>query len=348
MVRTIYLDNIKSNAKAIKQKSKTKLCAVVKCNAYGHGIKQVAKSIKNIVDCFAISNLDEAKELKKIDIHNPIINIGTFVPQQLDNIIKLKIIQTIHNLDDLKYIYNYTNTNQSNINIDININSGFNRLGLNLEECKVAIKLLFNNQYIKLHGIYTHFCDYSDKKFCKMQYDYFRKCAIVFDVLQPILHCISSNGLNEYQHYNLDMVRCGIALYGFNDGLMQAMQISSKIIQINFVTKGQRVGYNNHTVNNDCVIATVQGGYGQGLLRGFYKHVIVNNNICPIIGDVCMDFFMIDVTAIVNPKILIGNKVIISNQNLSLEKIAKNAGTIPYQLLTATNIKGIKTIYIQQ
>jgi alanine racemase len=321
------------------------LCAVVKCDAYGHGIVRVVDTLKAVVGNFAVSSIDDAIKLRVLDRDINILNIGVIDNCQIALLCKYNIIQSVHNIDSLQAMVEYAQLHDSTININIKINSGFNRLGLDIQECKHALRIIKDNCNIHLYGVYSHFCQYIDTDFCDKQYKYFEDCSKVLQSLAPVKHCASSNGLG-YSVYHADMIRCGIALYGVgNQYLKQVMHISSKIVQLNYVLRGQRVGYNNTILSRDSWIATVEGGYGQGMLREIYKCVLVDDIVCPIVGNICMDFFMIDVTHLTCQSSLVGHSAILTNNQLTWSDISKDC-TIPYQLMTASNTKDIDTVYV--
>ena len=356
MERTVFLDNIRYNAGVIKQKSGVALCAVVKCNAYGHGVSRVCKALNGMVECFAVSSILEAKAIRAVDSDTPILNLGTFKHSQISVLQNYNIIQSVHNIPDLIAISEFITKHNSdiiatnnNITIDIKINSGFNRLGLNIQECQKALNILENSPNVVLHGLYTHLCDYTSPRYSQIQLENFETSSKLFLKYSPLLHCVSSKGIEWGADFKCDMARCGLALYGIgHKDLKQAMHIHSHIVQTNLVPRGMRVGYNNYTMSRDSIIATITGGYGQGILRGVYDRVLVADTLCPIVGDICMDFFMIDVSQIARQKPnleLVGHEVIITDDKLNLESIAQNAKTIPYQLLVATNVKNNKIVY---
>ena len=277
MERTVFLDNIRYNAGVIKQISGVGLCAVVKCNAYGHGVSRVSKALMGAVECFAVSSVLEAKQIRSVDDVTSILNLGVFKHSQMPMLENYNIIQTVHNIPDLIAISEFVANNNSDIitsnnskyltsnkkiTIDIKINSGFNRLGLNLAECKKALDILENSPNVVLHGVYTHLCDYTSPRYSQIQLENFKNCSKLFLKYNPLLHCVSSKGIEWGADFKCDMTRVGLALYGIgHKDLKQAMHIHSHIVQTNYVPRGMRVGYNNYTMSRDSIIATVQGGY---------------------------------------------------------------------------------------
>lgn len=291
----IDIDRIIHNAKVLQSHTKANFCAVVKDNAYGHGLN-ICEQLQHIVDCFAVVNVQEAVELRQYVQDKDIINLGIFERENASLLFEYKIIPTINYLSDLIELDNIAKQLNKKIGISIEVNSGFNRNGISPKDCGKFASILEQSTNIKLHGVFTHFCDYTDKSYTKFQHNIFVKCIKPFAKFNPIVHCVSSYGIGmpEYHH---DMVRCGIGLYGFgHKDLKQAMAITSKIIAVNHVPKGNHISYGTTKTTKDTMVATVKGGYGQGLIREVYKQAIVDNTLCNIIGNITMDYFMLDIT----------------------------------------------------
>jgi alanine racemase len=337
MIIKANLDNLLYNAKHLKSMTKAMFCAVVKDDAYGHGIV-VSKILEPVADCFAVVNIFEAIELRNHIKKHPIQILGRCDFDSTQLLVKNNFIQSVHCLQDLIALNDIAKSNNIVLEIDIEINSGFNRLGVSPQDCSQVARQLTTCTNLKLRGVFTHFCDYLDLNFTQTQFDIFVKSAKNFAQFNPILHCINSYGM-ELSQYHLDMVRCGIGLFGFgNSKLKQVISVQSKIVALNFVTRGSHISYGSTILDRDCWVATVKGGYGQGLIRGFYKHAKVEGTLCPIVGVITMDYFMLDVTSLVgqDKKIDLLDKVVtISDDSLRFDDIAKQAGTIPWQLLVA-------------
>ncbi|MDR3021296.1 MAG: alanine racemase [Clostridiales bacterium] len=349
MKKNIHLGKLVSNVAQIKSSTTAKICAVVKCNAYGHGIKHCAFILESMVDCYAVASVEEAVNLREYT-KKDIIVMGCLEHAKIGLLIKCRLIQSIHNIADLLALNLYCVANDKKVTVEVKLNSGFNRLGLSKSQALSVVKLLDIFDCISLHGVYTHFCDYTDIEFCREQFANFYSTASFFAKYSPVLHCINTKGLT-FKDYHLGMIRTGLAMYGCEEiGTQQIMSVTSNILKINTVLKGSHIGYGEYIAKKDCIIATVQGGYGQGMLREVYTHCSVQGVVCPIIGAITMDYFMVDLSPclvkIDRIDMLKKSTVTITDGILTVQSIAKKASTIPYQLFTSFNaIKDEQIIY---
>lgn len=341
----INTKNIIYNLMQYKSVNKTKICAVVKADGYGLGVKNFVKQIEQQIDYFAVACFSEAIKLRQIT--NLPILILNFVPHQnLKKCAENNISITVYNIDHLKLIKKYIL--QGTIKIHLAINTGMNRIGFNnINQFKKSLFYCSNIKNIKIEGIYTHLYNSADKVCTDKQFCIFNHFLDIFknfNFNNIIIHTSASDASVLYKDKCFNMVRLGILMYGYsstNLHLKPALQISSKVINICKVKKGHSVGYGKVFIaNKDMIIATVPIGYADGLLRSYAKKgsVLINNCFCKIVGNICMDMFMCDVT---NVKTKIGDKVIIlgddKNNSISAQDIAVDCDTICYEILT--NIK---------
>ncbi|MBQ0017398.1 MAG: alanine racemase, partial [Clostridiales bacterium] len=362
--RQNLIDNILSFKKLRKE---TKICAIVKADAYGHGIKGVVPIIKNYVDFFGVVSLTEALEVRKYSSKSVLI----LSPIEKENILEAvqnQISLSVSNLRYLKTIENAIKNRNLKAKIHLKLNTGMNRLGFsNLVNFKKAVEFILTHDNLILEGVYTHFFDVSRKEVVSTQYEKFCKYKNITNELifskniennskntqnytknqtKLIFHCASSNLSLMDNMYCFDMVRLGILLYGYKEveskiKLKPVLKITSSLVQIQSIKKGQNVGYgNNFTAKTDMKIGIVNLGYADGFLRTNSNEgkVIINNQFANIVGTICMDLFMVDIT---NIKCKIGDEVIIlgSSKNLKIDAddLAKINNTISYEILT--NIK---------
>lgn len=346
-----------------------RLCAMVKANAYGHGLRNVVEILKDDVDFFGVANLTEALEVKKISNEKDILIVGrtSDFEKTIKNEISFAIVSKEQFDKLLEFLHNYARINNENLyeetKIHIKINCGMNRFGINkLSEFSYIYKqsMKFN---IKVEGIFTHFpCVENVAIFEKQKLFFNRFLKEIPNNQNPIIH-IGGSGVifepnskksvyqlpNYFADYN--MVRVGILLYGYGDkgklkNLKHAMKIISKVVNILNVKKGEYVGYGtNFKAKSDMKIAVVPVGYADGLSRaygevGYLKVVIKKGNKktkikCPIVGKICMDLTMIDVT---NIDVQIGDEVIVLDD---ADMMARKLKTISYEILT--NFSKIRT-----
>lgn len=323
-------------------KKETKLMVMVKANAYGGGLLEVANFLQGQgVDQLGVAYLDEALELRKNGITIPIMVMNPHTDHfaQIErNNLEAAIFSTSH----LKRLLNDTDKHPS---IHVKIDSGMHRLGFSLEQLPELLALLKENPALKLEGIFTHFSSSdlaSEDEFTYQQASVFNKAynEIVKVIgYKPTKHAVNSPGMVRFPQYHFDMVRLGIGLYGFDPAnqleLRPISQLKTIISQIQHLKKGDTVGYSRKgMVEKDARIAVIPIGYEDGYLRVFGNgNAMVNFNgvNCPTIGNICMDMTMVDVS---NVECVEGDEVIIFGTEPSIQQLAKWANTIPYEILT--------------
>lgn len=326
-----------------KINSSTKICAVVKADGYGLGINNFIKEIEHKVDYFAVACYIEAKKLRKYT-KKPILVLN-FVPvKNLTSCVENNISITIYNYNQIKQVSK--KIKKGKIKVHFAINTGMNRIGFNnIQEFVLAYNKTKKAKNIECDGIFTHFFNATNNKDTQKQACIFKQFVSNIKDDNIIIHTSASDASFLYKNYNFDMVRLGICLYGESNAkvkLKPVLTITSKIINLTQIKKGQSVGYGKSFIaKKDMFIATVPLGYADGIMRAYAKNgkVIINNKYCKIVGNICMDMFMCDVSGI---KSKIGDTVILIGKNIQDKKItvsevAKKCNTISYEILT--NIK---------
>ena len=315
-----------------------KLCAVVKCDAYGHGIKAVCDEIVNKVDYFAVTNNREAVTLKRRYPDAKVLVLGGFSTYYLLPAIKYGVEFGIDSKYDLDTLSKYCRLVRKRAKIHIKVNTGMNRLGLDsVRELSEFYDELKKYEHIILVGIFSHLG--SGDKFCNRNFEQIM-CFQKFCDLSPvsaIRHLCNSSFYAEKPCY--DMVRAGIALYGYNfPNVRPILDIKARIAAIKTVKKGEYIGYGNeHKARKNMKTATVMIGYGEGLPRLWAKrgYMLVNGVHCPICANICMDMTIVDVS---NVDVSINDYATVIGQNNGFEitasEIADCAKTIEYEILT--------------
>jgi len=340
-------ENLLSNFKVIKNKAKNKkICAMVKANAYGHGLKNVVLTLRNFVDFFGVANTEEALEVRQYSYKSKVLICGEYNKEKLSHIILSDISLTVFSIKQIYEILKVSKENKTKAKLHLKLNTGMNRLGFKDEKSiKKAVSLIEKNkEYIILEGIYSHLFCAESKEISQKQYIKFIRFLNLFKNLDCInIHLENSRGLfNNVDNFNIcNMVRVGISLYGLSiekEKLKPVLSLHSKIIAKQKVNKEDFVGYGKEILENDGEIGIIPIGYADGFLRGYKNSfVYVNEKPCKILN-VCMDMILIDITN-VNAKIgddvtLISNDISkLNNANL----LAKNLNTICYEIIT--NIK---------
>lgn len=350
----INKDNLEYNVSLIKRllKNKVKLCAVVKADAYGIGVDNVCPVIGDYVDYYAVSNVDEALEIRSLGITSEVLILGIVPLDCVDICAENNITIQISSYD---YIKGVLNNLHSSVKVHIAVNTGLNRYGVKtLKEMQKILELIDTNKNkINLTGIFTHFATKSnDIEYMLVQKDIFSDyCRLVPN--NCIKHCANSFATLYSSTMQMDMVRVGANLYGDVRAeklpLKDVVSITSEIVNIVSVKKGQTVGYDRtFTAPNNCKIAVIPLGYADGINRKLSNryHVLVNGMCANIVGNICMDCLMIDVTNI--PNVYIGTEVVILGsqygKTITLMDMAKVLSTSPYDVLLGLRKKRMEVV----
>lgn len=323
MQTVVDVSRLRHNIRIIKNRTgNMPLCAVVKADAYGHG-NAVAGFISPLADCFMVANFKEALEILPT-VDKPIIVLGGDVSQF--SIVEPQIVPTVSDLKQLAFLLKCGYKNFS-----VAVNTGMNRLGA--DEARLGELTAFCKQNnIAPWSVYSHI--YGGLSSVNCQQAEFERLT-----RDPILrgrrHLFSSCALdlNGYELY--DMIRPGIAMYGFSSCTECCIKVRAKITAINIVEKGGHVGYGDYILDRDATVATVAMGYADGLRRCDKQlYLTVRGKKCKIIGVPCMDMCMIDITGL-EPRV--GEFAYLVNDKADVEYLAKCYGTIVYEVLTGFN-----------
>ena len=355
----INLTTLVSNYKKIKNVvgSKVKIMAMVKAFGYGTGSVEIARILQfHHVDYLSVAYADEGVVLRQAGIHVPIM-VMNVDETTFDTLVKYHMEPEIFSISQYEQFDQYIkNQAISNFPIHIKLNTGMNRLGFDMDTIEKLCGALKSNARLKVQSIFSHLSASGNKNFetfTHQQLDLFNSAAKKLEATlgyTTLKHIANSDAILLNSNFHLDMVRLGIGLYGATQGaiaLEPVIQLTTTISQIRHLKKGDTVGYNRAGVLlRDSIIATVRLGYADGYSRqlGLGKGAMwVNGLLAPIVGDICMDMTMIDVTDI--PSVSEGDSVQVFGKNLALTQVAKWAGTIPYEILTSIGQR-VKRIYI--
>lgn len=353
----VSLDAIAHNIRQVRSITSTdaKIMAVVKADGYGHGFLEVAKTlIDNGADALGVAVLDEAKQLRSRGIRVPILVLGSTDINQASDLIKFDVIPTVFDYSVAKAVSDAAVASDKEAKIHIKIDTGMSRIGFLADDVNnvheiVKISRLPN---LIIEGIFTHFAcaDERDSSYTLKQFDLFMNLVTRLEekgLYIPIKHVCNSAALIKYPKMHLNMVRPGIILYGLNAGdmeenkkisLVPAMQLKAKITMVKQVGSQVGVSYGKvYTTKKTTKIATVPIGYADGYSRtltGSAK-MCISKTLVPVIGKICMDQCMIDVTNVNN--ILAGDQVtIIGNcgeNSITADDLAGYMGTVNYEVV---------------
>ena len=363
----INLDYLKYNLSQIKKilDPNCKIMGVVKADAYGHGDKIIAKQLEDFgVNFLGVSNIEEALSLRRSGVKIPILILGYTPPHLVNILFQYNITQTIYSLDYARKISEEALKNKVVIKSHLKIDTGMNRIGFKINNnlnIEYLLKI-YSLPALDISGIFTHFSvadgeTVLDEKFTLEQFKIFKN---ICDELQKlgvnigIRHCCNSAATIRYKEMHLDMVRTGILLYGpylnlnIKMDFRPIMTLKTKISMIKTLEPGESVGYGRKFVAiKPTKIATIPIGYADGLNRlcSNKTEVLVSNQKAKIIGSICMDQTMIDVTNIDNLKE--DDEVVLwGDESCNLNNIANMIKTISYELLCNVN-KRVPRQYIK-
>lgn len=347
----VDLDIIRENFAAIKKKvgKGTKVLAVIKADAYGHGAVEVARELEHDCDFFGVADIDEAMQLRIAGFATPILILGRTDPYYSDVIIKYDIRTTVSCMSDALALSKEGQRQQKKAKIHIAVDTGMSRIGFQYDEIN-EIAEISKLPFIEIEGIFSHFATADE-----INLDRATKQKELFDAVLcelhekgvdiPIRHMSNSAGIINFDE-KYDMVRAGIVLYGLypshdiDEGLLHvkpAMRWVAKISHVKTLPKGREISYGGTFVTEkETVVATVPVGYADGYPRCLSNigEVLVSGKRVPIIGRICMDQFMIDVTDI--PGVTLGSEVTLvgtdDDECLSMEEVSEKAYSFNYEL----------------
>lgn len=343
-----------------KLKENTKFLAVVKAFAYGSDAEQIALYLQGLnVDYFAVAYVSEGVALRDAGITKPIlvlhpqpINFKTIIDHCLEpSLYNEKVLNTFHNVaKDL---------NQQNYPVHIKFNTGLNRLGFLENDVDSVVSKLRSDNSLFVKSIFSHLAaseDFNEQTFTKFQISSFKSITKIFTKAlgyKPFTHICNTSGVLNYPEAHFDMVRCGIGLYGFGNSeeedkhLIPVATLKSVISQIHRIEKGETVGYNRaYQSKGFQKTATIPIGHADGIGRQYGNQkgfVTINDQKATIIGNVCMDMIMVNITNIDCHE---GDEVIIFGEHPTAEGLATSGNTISYELITAISQR-VKRVFIK-
>ncbi len=368
----INLDNLIYNFKSIKadMSDDTLLCCVVKANAYGHNAPRVTRALEEAgADWFAVSNIEEAIELRRAGVAVPILILGYTPPECADILSSYNISQCVYSKEYAERLSVCATANNCDVSVHIKLDTGMGRIGFvcdgqmsALEDIVYSCKL----QGLVCEGIFTHFamsdCGEDGESFTKEQYN---KFATMIERLEgqgisfKYKHCANSAATIDYPQYHLNMVRVGISLYGLmpsdstinTPSLKPVMSLKTVVSHVKKVKFGATISYGcDFVAQRDMTIATVPMGYADGFWRSNVKgevSLLLHGKKAPIVGRICMDMLMLDVTHIDNVRL--GDEVTVFGDSElinTVDDIARANDTINYEIICSVG-KRVPRVFIK-
>ena len=352
------------NLKEYQQKllPSTKLMAMVKAFSYGSGSVEVARLLQFYkVDYLAVAYADEGVELRLGGITLPIM-VMNVDEAGFDALLEHNLEPEIYSFSIYHSFHEYLlKQGITKFPVHIKLNTGMNRLGFDPEEVELLGKQLAKHNTMLVKSVFSHLVGSESAEFD----DFTQHQASLFETavgtLQTYLnysfikHIANSSGIFRHPNFQYDMVRLGIGLYGVDSAggndinLIPVATLKSTIAQIRNVKEGETVSYNRRGVlKRDSIIATIRIGYADGYSRRLGNgigSVYINGQLAPVVGTVCMDMLMIDITDI--PKVKEGDTVELFGTNLPIQQVAKWSETIPYEVMTGISQR-VKRVYVEE
>lgn len=339
----------------------TLVMVMVKASAYGSGSLEVARMLEyQKVDFFAVAYGDEGIDLRKAGIKTPILVLN---PEEatMEALIRFGLDPEIYSIETLQQLLKHLPANNQKINIHLKLDTGMHRLGFEKKDIPTLLHLIKSNPQLKVRSIFSHLSSSDDARhdqFSKQQIEVFLN---LYEILaeglgyRPLRHILNSSGISRFPEHQMDMVRLGIGLYGIDstgmiqDKLETVHTLKATISQIKEVAANESIGYSRGEIaTQDMRIGTISIGYADGLLRtagNSNYQVMIGAKKAPIVGNVCMDMCMIDLSDL--PEAQEGDEVIIFGKEMPVQELAKTLNTIPYEVFTNISSR-VKRVYFQE
>lgn len=355
----VDLDAITENIETIKKKIKsdTKIIPVIKADGYGHGAIPIARAVESeqAIWGFGVATVEEAHALREKGIKKPLLILGYTFPYSYEKMIEEEIRPTVFMLDVAQLLSEKALELGKVCRVHIKVDTGMTRIGMHPDEEGIElVRQISKLPGIEIEGIFTHFAtaDEADKTKSYHQMEMFQKFVEKIErnlgLKIPMKHCSNSAGILDMPEANMDAVRAGIIIYGLWPSkevqeereveLKPALTLKSRIVYVKMVTANQEISYGGTYITvRDTQVATICIGYGDGYPRSLSNigHVLINGQKAPILGRVCMDQFMVDVTDI-KGEVCVGDVVILIGQDgeeiITMEELGDLSGRFNYEL----------------
>lgn len=334
-------------------KPSTKIMAVIKANAYGHGPMMLARQAEaEGIEMLGVANLPEAIELKNAGIKLPVLILSGIMEDQAQTFLNYDFSTVIHSKEIAASLYAEAKKKKKPIKVHLKVDTGMGRLGFNPNELRSFLNQYTGAEFFIFEGLMTHLASSYEKNkkgFTNLQIKTFN--ALVEELRTggisfPLIHCANSAGIIDFPQSHFNMVRPGIVLYGIspfdenrNDlDIKPVLSWKARVIQLTHVPKGKPISYGGtYITERDSIIATISVGYADGYSRLLSNNieVLINGKLAPQIGRICMDLTMIDVTDI--PEISVGDEVVLigmqGKKEIKVKDLSDKIGTISYEIL---------------
>jgi alanine racemase len=349
----INLNALEQNIKTIQSFSKNKIIqGVVKANAYGHGDYEITRALEKVgINNLGVARVEEGIRLREKSINSNILVLGGCEEHEFEALINNKLTPVIYSQAMAEKFNSYLKFRGIKLPVHIKIDTGMHRLGIPFEEYKQFLTKLKTFENLSLDGLMSHMiaAGSRDSEWNSLQIsrfkDLIKSWELILDKKPKFIHLENSAGFFNFNMDFTNVSRLGIAIYGYgHEGLKPVLRLYSVVKDIKNIKAGETVSYGGwYRAEKDSKIALVPVGYGDGFMRGHRKgSVLINGLRFPIVGVICMDYFIVDITEAVNIKV--GDRVTIIGEENSASDWAKVSGTIVYEVLTLLNPR-IRRLY---
>jgi alanine racemase len=353
-VAEIDLHALAHNLKGIRRKvgPAVQVMAVVKANAYGHGIAEVSRFLEQErVECFGVANAEEGVALRQAGITTPILVFTIPAATQISSYTEFQLLPTIGSEKEARLLNTQAQRSGTTVRVHIKVDTGMNRIGVKLPAIAGLVRAVGRMKRLEIEGVYTHFAtaDRRDKGFSKKQLQLFHQALELLygsGVDPAVVHCAGSAGILDIPESYFSMVRPGIMMYGYYPSdettesvrLKPVLSLKSRVSLVKWIEPGESVSYGRRFVaDRRTKIATLPVGYADGymrLLTGQSSALIAGKEF-PIVGTICMDQLMVDVgkadVRVGDEAVLIGRQ---GRKTITARDLAYRIGTIPYEICT--------------
>jgi alanine racemase len=359
----IDMDTIVENVQSIRRSlgSNVMIMGVVKANAYGHDAPEIAPLlIQNGVSYLGVARLAEGIELRKSNIKAPILILGLTIKEDMEALLAYNITSAVCDIGDVEFLSKLAVKNNKVAKVHVKVDTGLGRIGVSTENAMSFIRQIKDMKNIQIEGIFTHFAvaDEQDKSFTEEQFGKFSSLLETIEragIRIPLKHVANTATVLDLPHMSLDMVRLGVLLFGLYPSVevqrtievKSALKFKSRIIYLKQVPTGRSISYGRtYTTTANTLVATLPVGYADGYSRLLSNSaaVVVKGKKAPVIGRVCMDQTMIDVTHI--PGIEVGDEVTLWSGQEIYES-AERMHTIVNEVVCMADKKRVPKLFIR-
>ena len=348
----VHLDAIEHNISYIKNNlpKSTDLLAVIKANAYGHGLCEVGTLLDQNPDVamFGVAICEEGVRLRDAGVKKPILILGVTDPEHFDAVVEYDLIPAVFTKEQVSLAENSARAHNKTVSVHIKIDSGMHRIGVpSLDSLEELLDVFDSVQNVRLAGVFTHFAkSESDPAFTALQAERFDQAVAKIHQrgYRPVVHAANSAAILSGSRYSYDMVRLGISMYGYypdgvsSGALSPAMSFVTHISNLQNLPAGEGISYGQkYVTTRPTTVATLPVGYGDGYKRCLSgkADVLIGGIRCRQIGTICMDQIMVDVTNL--PSVHLGDEAVLigsqGSESITADELAEKADTISYEIL---------------